>query len=360
MKRYDEGTPRLTVISNVPITPELLQAATSRLGSVTLFPPDRNGDVQIPPAARASPFVPRRVDAGRAPVASSRFDPAFRAYTFFDAVDWETGKSQTGVIGVVTRPSMLYNTLFATLGDRTKILRYGLLGIAIFFALIELAALYIGTRLSRGMTLSVAELYRATEHVDRGDLTHRIQVRSRDQMASLEQSFNSMAGSLSRLAAEQKEKQRLESELAIGHEVQDALFPHKLPDLASLEVYGVCRAARSVSGDYHDFIPLGVDRLVLAVGDISGKGISAALLMASVHAFVRAYSLEPDRVLKPVGAFSTAAAGMYYRGDGATQSQLAPGMLMTTLNYQLFRSTPPEKYATWIMHSASRCCPAES
>jgi hypothetical protein len=58
----------------------------------------------------------------------------------------ETGKSQTGAIGVVTRPSMLYNTLFATLGDKTKILRYGLLGIAIFFGLIELAALYIGTR----------------------------------------------------------------------------------------------------------------------------------------------------------------------------------------------------------------------
>jgi phosphoserine phosphatase RsbU/P len=232
-------------------------------------------------------------------------------------------------------------------------LRYGLLGIAIFSGLIELAALYIGTRLSRSMTLSVAELYSATEHVNRGDLTHRIQIRSRDQMAALVPSFNSMTESLAKLIAEQKEKQRLESELAIAHEVQDLLFPHKFTGLTSLEIYGVCRPARSVSGDYYDFIPLGTDRMVLAVGDISGKGISAALLMATVHAFVRAYSLEPAMVLTPValgvGAFYSGDPRMYYRGDGITQSQLAPGMLMTTLNYQLFRGTPSEKYATMFL-----------
>jgi sigma-B regulation protein RsbU (phosphoserine phosphatase) len=352
VKRNDEGGLRLTVISNVPITPELLQSATSRLGSVTLLPPDREGNVQVPPPARASPTARRRVDAGRVPPPSNRFDPALPFYTLFNTVDWETGKSEAGAIGVVTRPSMLYTALFATLGD-TKFLRDGLLGIAIFFGLIELVALYIGTRLSRSMTSSVAELYSATEHVNRGDLAHRIQVRSRDQMGALEQSFNSMTESLAKLVAEQKEKQRLESELAIAHEVQDLLFPHKFKDLASLEVYGVCRPARSVSGDYYDFISLGAHRLVLAVGDISGKGISAALLMATVHAFVRAYSLEPDMVLTPaalgVRAFSNGDPRMYYRGDGATQLQLAPGMLMTTLNYQLFRSTPPEKYATMFL-----------
>jgi len=135
--------------------------------------------------------------------------------------------------------------------------------------------------------------------------------------------------------------------------VQESLFPHNSTGIASLEVYGVCRPARSVSGDYYDFIPLGIDRLVLAMGDISGKGISAALLMATVHAFVRAYSLEPEVALMPVtlgaGPFSTGDPRIYYRGDGSTQSQLAPGMLMTTLNYQLFRSTPLEKYATMFL-----------
>ena len=353
VKRYDEGGLRLTVISNVPITPELLQVVTSRLGSVTLLLPDRGGDFQVPPPATESPTGRKRVDAGRVPPRSTGFDPTFLFYTLFSAVDWESAKSQTCAIGVVTRPSMLYTTLFATLGDKSEILRKVLLGIAIFFSLIELGAFYIGVRLSRGMTQAVAELYSATEHVNRGDLAHRIQVRSRDQMADLEQSFNSMTESLAKLVAEQKEKQRLESELAIAHEVQDSLFPHTLTNLESLEVCGVCRPARSVSGDYYDFIPLGTHRLMLALGDVSGKGISAALLMATVHAFVRAYSLEPDMVLPPValgvGAFSHGDPRMYYRGDGTTQSQLAPGMLMTTLNYQLFRSTPEEKYVTMFL-----------
>jgi sigma-B regulation protein RsbU (phosphoserine phosphatase) len=87
------------------------------------------------------------------------------------------------------------------------------------------------------------------------------------------------------------------------------------------------------------------------VGDISGKGISAALLMATVHAFVRAYSLEPEMALMPASLAygSQEDPRMYYRGDGSTESQVAPAMLMTTLNYQLYRSTPAAKYATMFL-----------
>ena len=157
---------------------------------------------------------------------------------------------------VDTRPSMLYGALFSTLGEKSEIFIDVLTGIAIFFGVIELVALIIGVRLTRSITKSVADLYDATEHINRGDLTHRIAVRTQDQMAALEQSFNSMTESLARLIAEQKEKQRLEGELAIAHEVQDLLFPADLSGLPSLEVHGVCRPARTVSGDYYDFIPL--------------------------------------------------------------------------------------------------------
>jgi sigma-B regulation protein RsbU (phosphoserine phosphatase) len=103
-----------------------------------------------------------------------------------------------------------------------------------------------------------------------------------------------------------------------------------------------------VSGDYYDFIPLHEQKLVLAVGDISGKGISAALLMATVHAFVRAYSLEPERTLASVsigGGVTEGSLTMYGNGN----SGLAPGLLMATLNYQLYRSTPAAKYATLFL-----------
>ena len=352
VRRFVKDDKRIIVITDAPITPGLLQSVNSRLGSVSLTPPG-DGDVEDSSPQLFSPNAPGRVETESIAPSTNRLDPAFQFFTLFDALNWKTGKPQICAIGVVTRPSLLYSTLFSTLGDNAKIVVYVLLAIAILLGLVELVALYIGIRLSRSMTRAVAELYSATEHVNRGDLTHRIRIRGRDQMAALEQRFNSMTESLARLVAEQKEKQRLESELAIGREVQESLFPHKFPDLSSLEVYGVCRPARSVSGDYYDFIPLGADRLVVAVGDISGKGISAALLMATVHAFVRAYSLEPDMVLTPVklgaGAFSHGDPRMYYRGDGITQSQLTPAMLMTTLNYQLFRSTPAAKYATMFL-----------
>lgn len=352
VKRYDQDGKPITVISSVPITPELVLSAMSDLGSITLIPPDPKGNLEVPPPG-SRPAIDKRIMAGRVPPPAYRIDPTFTFFTLFSSTDWNTGKSQDCAIGVVTRPSTLYRTLFATLGNKTKVLQYGMLAIAILLGLVELVALYIGIRLTRSVTLAVAELYDGTEHVNRGDLTHRIHIRGRDQMAALEKSFNSMTESLVTLVAEQKQKQRMETELAFAYEVQDLLFPHKFTEIPSLDVYGVCRPARSVSGDYYDFIPIGDDRLMLAVGDISGKGISAALLMATVHAFVRAYSLEPALVSPP----ATSGAGLHPHLDGqrsswengASHLRPSPGTLLTTLNYQLFRCTPPEKYATMFL-----------
>ena len=256
---------RMALISDIPITPNLLLPTAERLGSVTLlaFPLERKDDVDM---------SRKPVNARQVSPRTHWFDITLHFPTFFDVVDWQTGEKQAnGVMYVATRPSMLYATLFATLGDKALIWRDLLLGIAIFFGVIELAALYIGVRLSRSMTDSVAELYRATEHVNRGDLSHRIQINGHDQMAALEGSFNSMTGSLAKLIDEQKEKQRLENELSIAYEVQELLFPSEVTNLPSLEVHGVCIPARTVSGDYYDFIPLGTDRMVLAVATSAGK-----------------------------------------------------------------------------------------
>ena len=345
--KFSAGGQRLALISDILITPNLLLPTAARLGSVTLMP--------LNPNRRGGTVIPRKtVNAGQVSPRTHWFDITLQFPTLFDVVDWQGEEKQTNaIIYVATRPSMLYATLFATLGDRALVWRDLLFAFAIFFGVIELAALYIGVRLSRSMTASVAELYDATEHVNSGDLTHRIQIHGHDQMAALEGSFNSMTGSLAKLIDEQKEKQRLENELTIAYEVQDLLFPHKIVDLPSLEVHGLCVPARTVSGDYYDFIPLGTDRMVVAVGDISGKGISAALLMATVHAFVRAYSLDPQMVMLPAvlqyQAQSQGDSRMYYLGDGGVESQLAPAMLMTTFNYQLYRSTPAAKYATMFL-----------
>src|SRR6185436_19424791 len=84
-----------------------------------------------------------------------------------------------------------------------------------------------------------------------------------------------------------KEKERLESELEIAREVQNQLFPKDSPLSKGLELKGVCNPARMVSGDFYDFMPINDQLLGFAIGDVAGKGISAALLMATIQSTMR-------------------------------------------------------------------------
>jgi len=229
-----------------------------------------------------------------------------------------------------------------------------LIAAAILFGAIEVFALIIGVGLTRTITRSVAALYRGTQHVNRGDFRHRIPVKTRDQLAALETSFNSMTESLEKLIAEQKEKQRLESELAIAQEVQAQLFPRESVQLHSLELHGICRPARTVSGDYYDFLPITAERLALAVGDISGKGISAALLMATIHSAVRVYEfggMPENATLSSASATVGALAqGNGGRGLAAGGNGIhSPREVLWLLNRHLFHTTPAEKYATLFL-----------
>jgi serine phosphatase RsbU (regulator of sigma subunit)/predicted enzyme related to lactoylglutathione lyase len=95
-------------------------------------------------------------------------------------------------------------------------------------------------------------------------------------------------------------ERRLQQELEIAKQVQARLFPQTLPSLRSLDYAGSCIQARHVGGDYYDFLALGQDRLGLLIGDISGKGIAAALLMANLQANLRsqfALAREQPRLL---------------------------------------------------------------
>jgi sigma-B regulation protein RsbU (phosphoserine phosphatase) len=288
---------------------------------------------------------------GALPAAASAMDREITFGTPLPVVDWKTGDMERAgaLVKVRTRPSVLYNHLFAALGDIARGIEYILLGVLIFFAIIELVALIIGTRMTRTVTGAVAQLYDATKNVDRGDFSHRIPVKSSDQLAQLSLSFNSMTESIEKLIQEQKEKQRLEGELAIAQEVQAQLFPRQVSELESLEVHGFCRPARTVSGDYYDFLTASSHKLILAVGDISGKGISAALLMATIHSAVRAYSVESlPQMREPVAVGAVAGAGRVMAAwpEGI---EVSPGALLGLLNHQLYESTPPEKYATLFL-----------
>jgi serine phosphatase RsbU (regulator of sigma subunit)/predicted enzyme related to lactoylglutathione lyase len=91
-----------------------------------------------------------------------------------------------------------------------------------------------------------------------------------------------------RAVAEKLESERRAAqELEIAKQVQARLFPQTLPPLRTLDYEGICVQARQVGGDYYDFLDLGRDQLGLVIGDISGKGIAAALMMANLQANLR-------------------------------------------------------------------------
>jgi phosphoserine phosphatase RsbU/P len=369
----------LTVVTGEPFDKDLVSKIASDLGEITLYTPAIKKDSGSKPPAPASSSagsslsatadqdrnklvitkgnandreeLPARFTVGAVPESSGSFDREITFGTPLPVTEWKTGAPQQvlAVLQVTTRPAVLYAHLFAALGEFVRGVIYILLGIGIVFAIIELIALIIGTRMTRTVTAAVAELHNATRHVDRGDFSHRIPIRSNDQLSDLALSFNSMTASIEKLILEQKEKQRLENELTIAQEVQAQLFPRQISQLESLEVHGFCRPARTVSGDYYDFLTASSHKLILAVGDISGKGISAALLMATIHSAVRAYSVESlPQMREPIAVGAVGGTGrvMATWPEGV---EVSPGALLGLLNHQLYDSTPPEKYATLFL-----------
>jgi len=118
----------------------------------------------------------------------------------------------------------------------------------------------------------------------------------------------------SAIAAETAQREVLNRELAIAREVQERLFPQECPAIPGVELVGVCRPAREVGGDYYDFFTLPRGVLALAIGDVSGKGVPASLLMASLQASLRGQTLAGaaniDRLMANVNSLVYAASSV--------------------------------------------------
>ena len=377
-QRHVEGRGVLTVVSSLPVDTALMDVMADGLGRVILSGLLTGGPRPTPAASSGASVRNGRASLGHDLQRTSVFggvEPSAANFCDFrvpflstvDITDWDTGPEHPDnvPIEVRSRPSLLYKQLFGSSisGIITSYIRYGLVALCILFGLIEALALLMALRLSGAITSSVAELYAATQRVDRGDFMHRIPALysgQQDQLGELSRSFNRMTGSLEKLMVEQQEKERLQSELTIAQEVQANLFPRNVRDLPTLELHGICRPARSVSGDYYDFLvfhhpdgPNGTRGkecgVGIAIGDISGKGISAALLMATLHSAVRAYRLAGEDIVYSksiIGALTASREGL--AGDGGKLFE-SPGSILALLNRHLYRSTQPSKYATLFL-----------
>jgi sigma-B regulation protein RsbU (phosphoserine phosphatase) len=319
----------------IQVKPEFLATLAPDLGALLV-------EIMEPLSPSAGNVVPYRVgnqdylrvDSLRAKgrllqPPSGWFDPDIIGSSRFEAVRlYDDGRIVRGypvVASFSARPSRLNSRMFTSIGELSYLNFIGFFTLAVLLLLIETVALITGIVMTRSITGAVSDLYRATQYVQGGDLTHRVRIARRDQLGELGESFNVMTGSISELIAEQNKRQRLENEISIAREVQNQLFPSTLPSVPGVEIEAICKAARSVSGDYYDFIQLSPTHIAIAIADISGKGISAALLMASLQAALRSQLLV----------------------EGSERLSMVE--LVSRLNKHLVRNTGDDRFATFFI-----------
>jgi sigma-B regulation protein RsbU (phosphoserine phosphatase) len=328
----------IIVLASRPLDPPVIANLFRTLGEITFLQLkrsrkhiDNGANIEIDTADTSHPsaFVP--ITGGTLGHRKHIFDLPVAFGAPVSITSWQSGEAIPAAVTVRSRLSLLYAQLFATSVGFGTFIQWALIAIAALFTLIELIALLLASSLSRTITRSVDDLYEGTRAIDGGHLDHRIPVRRRDQLAALAASFNGMAASVASLLVQQREKERLLNELAIAQEVQTTLFPRSPASLGSLQMHGACIAARTVGGDYFDFVygeGSAVGSVLLALGDISGKGISAALLMSALQSAVRAFSVSASDF------------------DDLPPS---PAILLKLLNEHLFRSTQAARYATLFL-----------
>lgn len=343
VERAQTTAGRLTVVLSQPFTPELLDLVGEGIGPVGVLTTKR-----AEPNQKLPPGISIRTSKGlfvntstvhsksvKLPEPENFLDFTVGGVSSLDPILWGGEREETAVspalVGVASRIMALNGRLLATMGDFSKPLVVIFKVVAIVFLLIEGAALIIGVRLTRSITGTVDKLYDATERVKKGDFSHRVQIPPHDQLTALGEAFDSMTTSVERLLKESKERMRLQSELDIAREVQNQLFPQAAPQVPGLKLYGVCKAARSVSGDYYDFLKLDEHRVGLVLGDVSGKGISAALLMAGIQSALRAQFYNG-----------------FAAGERSARAPLSTAQVVDRLNRQIYENTPLEKYVTFF------------
>lgn len=167
---------------------------------------------------------------------------------------------------------------------------------AVVFILFLFMALY----LIRRLTGPLQDFATAADRLADGDFDARVPVRSRDEVGRLADVFNSMAGRLGEYIRELAVKNRIENELSIAHRIQMGLLPREMPQVPCLDIMGLTLPAREVGGDYYDFFRPGHHALGIVMGDVSGKGVPAALLMSATRSSLKAQVTNgeaPDRIL---------------------------------------------------------------
>ncbi len=191
-------------------------------------------------------------------------------------------------------------------GKVTFLARKILLLLLAILVVVILIVIFISGRIAK----PVAELKWGVKKVSAGDLDHRLDIRTGDEIEELASAFNKMTVDLKEqiknLQAETAKRQAVESELQIAKEIQESILPRVFPPFpgrGEFDLYSVMHPAKEIGGDFYDFFFYDKNTFVMAIGDVSGKGVPAALFMMLSRTLIHTVASEekdPARVLKKV------------------------------------------------------------
>lgn len=190
------------------------------------------------------------------------------------------------------------------------------------------AGALFGAMFTRGLVKRIKRLVQATARFAAGDYTQRVRVTKRDEVGQLEEQFNTMAEQLIESIRKQQElveynarieeRARIEQELQTARLIQHSLLPKELPKPSGWQISAYYQPAREVGGDLYDCFTCADGRLALVIGDVTDKGVPAALVMATTRSMLRAAALTSD----------------------------SPGEVLARVNDLLYNDTPERMFVT--------------
>ncbi|PYQ59367.1 MAG: hypothetical protein DMF58_11755 [Acidobacteria bacterium] len=204
--------------------------------------------------------------------------------------DWGTGESDENhqLFTLVINPvSSLFQFYFGAGADRyEKILVNVIASLTVMLFCIYMIAALFASVLIFSISRAVNRIEKGTKAVERGDFSYRIGMKPRNQLGEMAQSFDRMTESIAALLTNVAEKERLQSEIAIAASIQRNLLPKEGPQFRGVSFAAHFEPTASIGGDYYDVFNLDKSRLAVAIGDVSGHGLSTGLVMAMVKAAI--------------------------------------------------------------------------
>ena len=233
-------------------------------------------------------FWPRWTDGGKG-LLSQPYVVWFRVVVDLVSLDSGEALEETNQLALLrTSPRNVWDDFTLSRYELGVELWGVIAGLGIFFLICYAIAMATSATMILSITRSTSRLTAGARAVERGDLDHRVPVKRHDQLGDLARSFNHMTDSVQSMLADVAEKERLARELELAREIQESLLPASHLEVGPISVRATFQPATEVGGDYFDVFPISEDRVVVAIGDVAGHGLSTGLLMASLKSSVAA------------------------------------------------------------------------